>query len=212
MSKTTKAPTTPGEQTPATPATGAVESHVEGSAAPDTPDTTSDSTPPQNGQEQGSAFDHALAFVLSEEGGYVNDPRDGGGETNFGISRRAYPGVDIAGLTRDQAAEIYRRDYWDACKCDQMPAPWAVAVFDTAVNQGSGAAAFLLQTALGLKADTIIGPKTLAAVTAAGPDKLNRYLAWRIKRYTGTANFDRYGVGWIGRVLRLQALLTSGLR
>ncbi|WP_425526518.1 glycosyl hydrolase 108 family protein [Xanthomonas oryzae] len=52
--------------------------------------------------------------MLSHEGGYVNDPRDPGGETQWGISKRAYPELNIRALTRDQAIEIYRRDYWGA--------------------------------------------------------------------------------------------------
>ena len=59
------------------------------------------------------AFAKAIAFTLQREGGHVNDPDDPGGETNFGLSKRAYPYLDIAGLTLDQATHIYRRDYWD---------------------------------------------------------------------------------------------------
>jgi hypothetical protein len=58
-------------------------------------------------------FERAVAFVLRHEGGYVNDPRDPGGETKYGISKRAYPRLDIKGLTEADAKEIYRRDYWE---------------------------------------------------------------------------------------------------
>uniref|UniRef100_UPI0039E582BF glycosyl hydrolase 108 family protein n=1 Tax=Klebsiella pneumoniae TaxID=573 RepID=UPI0039E582BF len=58
-------------------------------------------------------FDDLIGRVLGHEGGYVNDPRDPGGETQFGISKRAYPNVDIKGLTRETAISIYKRDFWD---------------------------------------------------------------------------------------------------
>ena len=81
-------------------------------------------------------FDRAIDFVLRHEGGYVNDPRDPGGETNFGISRRAYPTLDIKNLTKEQATGIYRKDYWDKVGGDILPWPWDLILFDTAVNQG----------------------------------------------------------------------------
>ena len=58
-------------------------------------------------------FEKAVEFVLRMEGGYVNDPKDPGGETNFGIAKKSYPGVDIKNLTEEQAEEIYKRDYWE---------------------------------------------------------------------------------------------------
>lgn len=85
-------------------------------------------------------FTLAVTFVLSHEGGYVNDPVDPGGETNYGISKRQYPNVDIKGLTRQDAVGIYKRDYWDALNCGDMSFDIACAVFDTAVNMGAGRA------------------------------------------------------------------------
>jgi Glycosyl hydrolase 108 len=82
----------------------------------------------------------ALTFVLQQEGGYVNDPVDRGGETKWGISKRAYPNEDIPNLTRERALEIYANDYWLASGCDLIPYPYCVAVFDSAVNCGVGRA------------------------------------------------------------------------
>ncbi len=161
-----------------------------------------------------SVFDQAVGFVLKEriEGGYVNDPRDPGGETNFGISKRAYPKVNIRALTREEAVAIYRRDYWDANRCDDLPPKIAVALFDAAVNQGSGAARLLLQKAVDVTADGIIGPQTLAAVEAADEDELIvQFLGWRLRRYAFTANAATYMRGWANRVLYLQAFL-AGLK
>lgn len=87
-----------------------------------------------------STFEEAVAKVLKHEGGYVNDPDDPGGETKYGISKRAYPNVDIKNLTEAQAKAIYKRDYWDAIGADQLPANVRYAAFDTAVNMGVGKA------------------------------------------------------------------------
>lgn len=153
------------------------------------------------------AFDKALAFVLKHEGGYVDDPRDPGGETNFGISKAAYPGVDIKALTRDGAAAIYRRDYWDRSGCGNLPAAVAFFHFDTAVNQGPGTAAKFLQLAAGVEADGKIGLKTLAAVQRARPaDLLVEYAARRADHYGRLPHSPTYGLGWMRRLSACLAL------
>src|ERR1700730_15046728 len=81
-------------------------------------------------------FRVSLQFTLKWEGGYVNDPADPGGETKWGISKRAYPNLDIANLTPDQASDIYARDYCLAAGCDPLPLPYCTVVFDSAVNHG----------------------------------------------------------------------------
>ena len=83
-----------------------------------------------------SKFDLALNFTLKWEGGYVNDPKDPGGETNFGISKRAYPNEDIKNLTRERARDIYIRDYWNPLVCSSRDRSMGIAVFDSAVNCG----------------------------------------------------------------------------
>lgn len=85
-------------------------------------------------------FDRCIAFVLKMEAGYVNNPHDAGGETNFGISKRAYPELDIKTLTVVEATEIYRRDYWVKAGCDRLEWPDCLVVFDTAVNMGTAKA------------------------------------------------------------------------
>lgn len=148
-------------------------------------------------------FDQAFDCVIGAEGGYVNDPRDPGGETKYGISKRAYPNEDIRNLTLDRARQIYWRDYWGACKCDSIPAPLNLYVFDAAVNQGVSAAIRALQGVLGLAQDGIIGPQTIAAASVAGSEKTALYLADRAIRYAKTANFDTYGRGWMKRLFML---------
>jgi len=111
----------------------------------------------------------AIIRTIGYEGGYVNDPRDPGGETKFGISKRAYPGLDVAALTMGEAIEIYARDYWDHLRLDDVAdAGVAAEIFDTAVNMGRAAAVVCLQEALNflgeaLDEDGDLGPQTLRA-------------------------------------------------
>lgn len=160
-------------------------------------------------------FSQAVAFVLADriEGGYVNDPRDPGGETRFGISKRSYPKVNIKTLTRAGAIEIYKRDYWDATMCADLPPKVAVVMFDCAINQGPGVAARLLQNALSVASDGVIGPKTIAAAKAAQEDDLVvQFIGWRLRRYAFTANAATYMRGWANRVLELQRFTLTGLK
>lgn len=151
------------------------------------------------------AFDLAIAFVLNVnvEGEYSDDPQDPGGETRFGISQQAHPAVDIANLTREEAVEIYRRSYWDACRCDEFPPALALALFDAAVNQGPAKAVKLLQRALGEEVDGVVGPDTLSAAARALPDEaLIQFLSRRAYEYArGNPRFMR---GWFVRLFRLQ--------
>jgi lysozyme family protein len=116
--------------------------------------------------------------VLKHEGGYVNDPDDPGGETNFGISKRSYPNEDIRSLTPERAKSIYYRDFWLKSKCNLIPdIDVAAKVFDLSVNLGVSGAIKTLQRALRcfefhLEEDGIPGPKTAAAVAAADPKGL----------------------------------------
>lgn len=81
-------------------------------------------------------WERSINFVLRWEGGYVNHPNDPGGETNFGISKRAFPNIDIKNLTVEQAKEIYNKKYWMPMDCHKLPDAMALAVFDSAVNCG----------------------------------------------------------------------------
>jgi len=122
--------------------------------------------------------------VVGIEAGYVNDPQDPGGETKFGISKRAYPNEDIANLTLERAQELYQRDYWNACGCDGYSWEIALVIFDCAVNQGVSVAKLLH-----------------SATTTAGELQAERAL-----RYVKTANFDRFGRGWMRRLFNVYKL------
>jgi len=153
----------------------------------------------------------AIDFVLKMEGGYSQDPNDPGGETNFGISKRAYPSLDIKNLTVDVAKEIYLRDYWNICKCDELPSALAISVFDTAVNQGTGIAKRLLQIALNVTVDGIIGDKTIAAAFKANSRTVKLFLAHRLDQYAQliatNSRLHGFAINWAYRVLSLSELV-----
>lgn len=116
-----------------------------------------------------NTFDMAVALVLKNEGGYVNDPDDPGGETNFGISKASYPALDIKNLTQAQAIAIYQRDFWDRYGMSRVPATIAPKLFDAIVNMGYSAAVRCLQQALramgwAVTVDGDMGVQTLNAV------------------------------------------------
>ena len=111
-----------------------------------------------------NSFAKVIDFVLHQEGGYVNDRNDPGGETKYGISKRSYPLEDIAALTRERAAFLYLRDYWGPIRGDDLPEQLALAVMDFAVNSGVPRASKMLQRLVGAKEDGEIGPLTLGCV------------------------------------------------
>lgn len=117
-----------------------------------------------------SSFDRQIGATLEFEGGYVNDPDDPGGETNLGISKRSYPDLNIAKLTRNQAVAIYLRDYFKVPGFDKLPDSIGGKVFDLGVNMGPRTAVKLLQRAINHGSGTLavvvdgkLGPLTLRA-------------------------------------------------
>ena len=153
------------------------------------------------------SWPQALDFVLAKEGGYSNNPMDPGGETKYGISKRAFPAIDIARLTLEEAGKIYKRAYWDECNCDELPPPWDFAVFDCAVNQGPMKAKRMAQMALGVSVDGKIGPKTISAAHSADKDKIKLFLGRRLAEYARTVSENPhlgiFSFGWACRVLDL---------
>jgi lysozyme family protein len=144
-------------------------------------------------------FDRAFEIIIGHEGGYVNDPRDPGGETKYGISKRAYPKEDIKNLTLNRAKELYKRDYWDAVEAESIPGAARLMVFDCAVNCGVTMAKKLLQRAVGTKDDGIIGPKTRAAISLA-KDLPMKFAGFWLQYYTDLPGWPTYGKGWTRRV------------
>jgi len=158
-------------------------------------------------------FDNVLKFVLQDEGGFSNDPRDPGGMTNMGVTKRVWEAfvghpVDetaMRALTPDDVAPLYRQNYWNRVHCDDLPAGVDYAVMDYAVNSGTSRAAKTLQRACGVPDDGAIGPQTIQAVNGADPITLiDNICDQRLAFLQSLPTFGTFGRGWIARVQRVK--------
>lgn len=146
-------------------------------------------------------FDKALTFVLQWEGGRSQHPNDPGGLTIYGISAKSYP-KEVAQMDKlwqlgqyseckKIASEIYKKNYWDKCKCDELPYPLDIIIFDTAVNMGCSKALSILNKA----------------------KNWQEYLILRIFEYKSLVvknkNLSVFLVGWLNRVESLYQLITK---
>ena len=154
-------------------------------------------------------YDKCLETILHHEGGYVNHPKDPGGETNLGVTKRVYlehgGTKDMKELTVEDVAPIYKKGYWDKMKGDELPNGLDLCVFDFGVNAGPGRAAKYLQTMIGTVADGGIGPNTLAKlreyVEEHGLAKsIDNYQEARQAYYEKLSTFATFGRGWTRRV------------
>lgn len=149
-------------------------------------------------------FDEAFERVLAHEGGFVNDSRDPGGATRYGVTQavaraEGYQGP-MSALPLGTAADIYQRKYWRAVQADKLPEAVRFDVFDAAVNSGPVQAAKWLQRALGVTADGVIGPATLAAAAAAGPSLPAKFNGARLQFMTTLPTWPTYSKGWARRI------------
>lgn len=151
------------------------------------------------------SFDKAAQFVLTQEGGLVDNPSDPGGLSNMGISLREHPGLNanqIRALTQQDAIDLYRSGYWFPTHADEMPDPVGFVLFDSAINEGCDAAVTLLQLALGITADGVPGPQTIAAANRATVKwTVARFTMQRVKKYQRTANYLIFGDAWLTRAV-----------
>ena len=148
-----------------------------------------------------TAFDRCVELILSDriEGGLSMDRDDKGNwtggavgrgalrGTNFGISAAAYPNLDIKGLTRAKAIAIYKKDYWDAFGCAKLEPPLALVVFDAAVQHNPIAVRRIFKETAGL----------------AGEERILDFQARRGVYYAGLPTFQKYGRGWMRRLLTI---------
>ena len=163
-----------------------------------------------------TAFDAAFERLIGHEGDYTANPADPGNwtggacrqgtckGTRYGVSAAAYPALDIKALTLAEARAIYRRDYWDRIRGDKLPPAVAFVTFDAAVNNGVGRAARLLQAALGLDQDGIVGPATLTAAARVPPMELvSEVVAQRMMFMARLNTWPTFGLGWARRLAAL---------
>ena len=154
-------------------------------------------------------FEESLAHVLKHEGGYVDHPKDPGGATNLGCTKKVWEEWvghevtkdDIKALTIADVSPLYKQRYWDKCRGDDLPRGVDFAVFDLAINSGVGRASKLLQRAVGVAADGAIGPATLAAVANANPRELaTKICELRLAFLQALPTWETFGKGWGRRV------------
>jgi len=146
-------------------------------------------------------FDEVFDRIIGHEGGYVNDPNDPGGETKWGISKRTYPHLIIKELTREQAKDIYLRDFWYKINGDSLIDGVAFQIFDFAVNSSIPTAIRYLQRAVGVADDGYWGPVSQkAADNISESDCIMRLNAERLDYMTKLKNWPNHGRGWARRI------------
>lgn len=151
-------------------------------------------------------YAQALKQVLKYEGGKVDNPKDPGGRTAFGITQDTYdawrkkqglPNADVFTISQTEVASIYKYEYWDAIRGDDLPSGVDFAVFDYAVNSGVSKAAKTLQAVVGVTQDGQIGPQTIqAAKDYVAMSITNRRLAFM----QSLSIWKTFGKGWSARI------------
>jgi len=153
-------------------------------------------------------FDKCLEMLLHHEGGYVNHPRDPGGETNHGVTRLVWQrwvgkkleDGDMKNLTQEDVAPLYKHEYWKRLKGDDLPSGLDFFLFDWGVNSGTSRSAKALQGVINVEQDGGIGPKTLKALAEYdSKEVLDKMHLKRQGFYEGLKTFDTFGKGWTRR-------------
>lgn len=166
-------------------------------------------------------FEQSLKMILHHEGLYVNHPSDPGGSTMRGVTQAVWEDwvdqpvteEEMKSLTVDDVTPIYKKNYWDRARCDDLGSGIDCSVFDLCVNGGVGRGAKMLQKVVGVTQDGGIGPQTLGAVGRMDPvDIIEQYAAEREAFYRRLKTFDTFGRGWLRRneETRLAALKMAG--
>jgi lysozyme family protein len=161
-------------------------------------------------------FDITTSWLLVHEGGYVDNPKDPGGATNYGVTQKTYDGYrkrmglptqTVRSITMDEVLAIYKTQYWEKIMGDELPAGLDYAVYDFAVNSGPKRAVQCLQELLGanVKADGIMGNQTLGALAELGPEDMRAlieaYCEKRLNWMKTLKTFATFGTGWTRRVM-----------
>jgi lysozyme family protein len=153
-------------------------------------------------------FEQCMRWLLEHEGGYIWHAEDPGGETNFGVTRAVYEQYagrqvmdgEMEGLTHDDVYPIYKENYWDRLRADDLASGVDFCTFDWGVNSGTSRAAKALQRIAGVEQDGGIGPMTLQAVSEIEPAEIIEQMHhMRDGFYRDLSTFDTFGRGWIRR-------------
>ena len=151
-------------------------------------------------------FKEMINVVLGHEGGYVNDKDDSGGETNWGISKRAFPDLDIKNLSRDDAINIYKTHYFIPSRAKELPSELRLTYFDMCVNMGQSRAVKILQNAINgkgkhkVKVDGKIGPNTIRCSKGLENERLKSYkVLFYARLVTKKPSLEKFWFGWYRR-------------
>ena len=154
-------------------------------------------------------FKECLDLVLKSEGGWVNNPKDPGGETNLGVTKAiweewvGHPVESLKNLTKDQVAPLYEQKYWRPCYGEVLPRGLDFIVFSMGVNAGPGRAVKLLQSSIGCLPDGVIGPRTRGLIRDSDITTLvAKFSKARREYYRSLKTFPIFGKGWLTRVDR----------
>lgn len=154
-----------------------------------------------------TTFDRVVKTSLRHEGGYVNNPRDPGGETKFGISKRSFPNLDIQNLTQEDAKDIYRKYYWEKPGISSIADERVSGkIFDLGINVGPGRAIGFLQRALNrlghpVDVDNLLGPRTLKAANQyPDPAVLLDAVRLEAEQFYKGLNRPEFLRGWLNRL------------
>lgn len=163
--------------------------------------------------------DDIIGWIIQQEGGLVDNPADPGGRTNMGITQRYLNAAIIKNpdlelpttvdqLNEAEAAELYRRDEWSAICGEQLPGGVALLAMDTAVNSGPHEAIVILQRSLGVTADGIMGPATIAAAASANQSALeDEFCAQHAKFFADLDQKEQpFELGWMRRLMKAHRL------
>lgn len=160
-----------------------------------------------------SNWKNSFELMLKSEGGFVNHPSDPGGMTNLGVTKATWESwigrpsdeKEMRSLTPEKVEPLYKRKYWDACRCDDLPLGVDYIVFDFAVNAGVGRSAKTLQGVVGATPDGGIGPKTITAVYSFDPEEIiAKFSAAKEEFYRSLSTFPTFGKGWLNRTAEVK--------
>ena len=160
-------------------------------------------------------FQRAFKLLASHEGGYTNHPEDPGGPTNRGVTQRTYDNYrrchrktprDVRSITDQEVATLYRTQYWDAVRADDLPEGVAYCVFDAAVNSGPSRAARWLQAGIGAGIDGVVGDETVGCAASIDPRQLiDEYCDCRLAFMQRLRHWPVFRNGWSRRVAEVRA-------
>jgi len=162
--------------------------------------------------------EECLKYILKQEGGYVNNPFDRGGATNYGITQKTYntyltrcqlPLRSVEEIDMHEVSMIYQQEYWDKCKCSDIPQPLDLIVMDSAVQHGVSRASKWLQQCVGVTVDGVIGKDSLYSlhnmvVSKRLKEVIDKYINLRLSFYTQIIRNDptqgKFAKGWKNRM------------